>query len=80
MMTLLIVVTFTLVAGSATMVALTRDPFRQTVVVGIYGLTLAVAFVVLQAPDVALSITAVQAVAMPLMILVALAKTGGGPR
>jgi energy-converting hydrogenase B subunit D len=78
--TVLIVIVLALVAASATMVVLTRDPFRQTIVLGIYGLTLAVAFVAFQAPDVALSISAVQVVALPLMILVALAKTGGGPR
>jgi energy-converting hydrogenase B subunit D len=77
--TAVIVTVLGLVAASGSIVALTRDPFRQTVVLGVYGLTLAVAFVVFQAPDVALSIAAVQGVALPLMILVALAKTGGGP-
>jgi len=40
----------------------------------IYGLALGVLFFVFQAPDVALSQTVVGAVALPLMILLALAK------
>ncbi len=63
-----------LVAGVATSVVLTRDPLRQAMVASIYGLVLGILFFVLQAPDVALSQTAVGAVALPLMILLALAK------
>ena len=36
-------------------VVTTRDPLRQVLVVGLYGLALAVLFVVFQAPDVAIS-------------------------
>ena len=40
----------------------------------VYGLVLALMFLVFQAPDVALSQIAVGAVVLPLMILLALAK------
>jgi uncharacterized MnhB-related membrane protein len=40
----------------------------------VYGLVLGILFFVFQAPDVALSQTVVGAVALPLMILLALAK------
>jgi energy-converting hydrogenase B subunit D len=63
-----------LVAAVATAVALTRDPLRQAMVASLYGLVLGVLFFALQAPDVALSQTAVGAVALPLMVLLALAK------
>jgi len=78
--TLVIDTALVLAAAAGTTVALTRDPFRQTVLIGFYGLVLTLLFVALQAPDVALSIAAVQIVALPLMILVALAKLGGGRR
>jgi energy-converting hydrogenase B subunit D len=64
-----------LVAGGGLAVVLVREPLRQAIVVGIYGTTLAVLFVVFQAPDVALSLAAVGSVALPLMIVMALAKT-----
>jgi uncharacterized MnhB-related membrane protein len=63
-----------LVAVVAPAVALTRDPLRQAMVVSLYGLVLGVLFFVFQSPDVALSQTAVGAVALPLMVLLALAK------
>jgi energy-converting hydrogenase B subunit D len=55
-------------------VALARDPLRQAMVASIYGLTLGVLFFAFQAPDAALSQTVVGAVALPLMVLLALAK------
>ncbi len=66
--------TVVIVAG-ATAVVFTRDPMRQAVVLSIYGVILTLFFLVLQAPDVALSELTVGAAALPLMILVALAKT-----
>jgi len=63
-----------LVAAVATSVALTRDPLRQAMVASVYGLVLGILFFVFQAPDVALSQTVVGAVALPLMVLLALAK------
>jgi energy-converting hydrogenase B subunit D len=66
------------VALSATCVVLARDPLRQAMLASIYGLVLGLLFFVWQAPDVALSQTVVGAVALPLMILLALAKMRGG--
>ncbi len=63
-----------LVAGGATAVVLTRDPVRQVVSVSIYGLLLAVLFMAFQAPDVTLSELTVGAVALPLLLLLTLAK------
>jgi energy-converting hydrogenase B subunit D len=76
--TVLQVVVLVLAGGCATCVVLTREPLKQAMLTSIYGLVLGVLFFVWQAPDVALSQTAVGAVALPLMILLALAKIRGG--
>jgi uncharacterized MnhB-related membrane protein len=68
------VTVFVLVAAAGTAVVLTRDPLNQAIVASFYGLVLGIMFFVYQAPDVALSQIAVGAVALPLMILLALAK------
>ena len=65
-------------AISATCVVLARDPLRQAMLTSIYGLVLGILFFLFQAPDVALSQTVVGAVALPMMILLALAKVRGG--
>lgn len=65
---------FVLVAAAGTAVALTRDPLNQAIMASFYGLVLGIMFLVYQAPDVALSQITVGAVALPLMILLALAK------
>jgi energy-converting hydrogenase B subunit D len=67
---------YLMVAIGGTAVVLSRDPRRQAIVQSVYGMILTVLFVVLQAPDVALSEVAVGAAALPLMILVALANIG----
>jgi energy-converting hydrogenase B subunit D len=63
-----------LVAFTGTGVALTRDPTRQAAATGIFGLALAALLTVLQAPDVALAQIAVGGIALPVMVLLALAK------
>lgn len=60
-----------LTAFMATSVVLTRDPARQAIVLSAYGLVLAVLFVVMQAPDVAMSQTAVGTVVVPLIVMLA---------
>ena len=65
-----------LVAVAGTAVVLARDPRRQVLVNGVLGLALTLLFVVFQAPDVALSMLVVGAVAYPLVLLVALAVIG----
>jgi energy-converting hydrogenase B subunit D len=72
------VVVLLLVAVTATAVVTARDPLRQAMVASLYGLILGILFFVFQAPDVGLSQTVVGAVALPLMILLALAKVHGG--
>lgn len=71
-------VALVLVALGATAVVLTRDPLSQAIVTSFYGLLLGITFLLFQAPDVALSQIVVGAVALPLMILLALAKVRGG--
>jgi energy-converting hydrogenase B subunit D len=63
-----------LVALGGTAVVLVRDPLRQAIVAGILGLLLALLFFAFQAPDVALSQIVVGSVALPLMIVLTLAK------
>jgi energy-converting hydrogenase B subunit D len=67
-----------LVAAAGTGVVVTRDPLNQAVGVSFFGLLLAMLFLVFQAPDVSLSAIVVGALALPLMLLLALAKIRGG--
>ena len=69
-----------LVAAGGTSVVATRDPLRQAMMASLFGILLAILFFVVQAPDVALSEIVVGAVALPLMILLSLAKIRGGER
>jgi energy-converting hydrogenase B subunit D len=62
------------VAVTGTLTVLTRTPPRQLVVAGFFGLSLAILFFVLGAPDVALSQIVVSAVAVPLMALLTLVR------
>jgi energy-converting hydrogenase B subunit D len=73
-MTVLQIAALVLVAAAGTAVVLTRDPLRQALVTGVFGLALAALFFVFQAPDVALSQIVVGTVALPVMVLLALAK------
>ena len=69
-------VAFGLVALGAPLVVLTRDPLRQALVNGIYGVSLVCLFVVLEAPDPALSsMLAVSGIGYPLVILAAVARS-----
>ena len=74
LMDVLQVTILVLVAAGATAVALTRAPVRQVIMLSGYGLLLAVLFLAFQAPDVTLSELTVGAVALPLLLLLALAK------
>lgn len=77
-MNVLQVVALLLVGVAGTCVVAARDPLRQAVLASFFGIALALLFFVLQAPDVALSEIVVGAVALPLMILLTLAKVRGG--
>jgi energy-converting hydrogenase B subunit D len=68
----LVVAALLLTAFAATAVVLTRDPARQAIVLSAYGLVLAILFVVLQAPDVAMSQTGVGTVIVPLIVMLAI--------
>ncbi|GCD39269.1 Na(+)/H(+) antiporter subunit A [Streptomyces chrestomyceticus JCM 4735] len=70
----LIVLALSLVAAAATAAVLARDPVRQSTVLALLGLALALLFAVLQAPDVALSQLAVGSVLTPLMVLLSVRK------
>lgn len=66
-----------LVALGALATVLTRDIVRLALVNSFYALTLVVFFLVLQAPDVALSELVVGAVGFPLVIVVAIVLQRG---
>ena len=63
-----------LVAVSAFAVVTTRDVTAQIITLGFYGLLLALVFFFFQAPDVALSQITVGTVALPLMLMLAVAR------
>jgi energy-converting hydrogenase B subunit D len=76
-----LIATALLLAGTmGTVVVAIRDPLRQALAVSLFGIVLGLLFFAVQAPDVALSEVVVGAVALPLMILLALAKIRGGVR
>jgi len=77
-LTILQAIVLLLVAAAGTGVVVTRDPLNQAVGVSFFGLLLAILFLVFQAPDVSLSAIVVGALALPLMLLLALAKIRGG--
>ncbi|MBO0820579.1 MAG: DUF4040 domain-containing protein [Nocardiopsaceae bacterium] len=74
MMATLQVVILVLVAAGAVAVVRARDRVRQVLLLSGYGVLLAVLFFTFQAPDVALSELTVGAVALPLILLLAIAK------
>jgi energy-converting hydrogenase B subunit D len=76
----LIAVALVLVAAVGSLVVVIQDPLRQALTVSLFGILLGILFFSVQAPDVALSEVVVGAVALPLMILLALAKVRGGVR
>lgn len=72
------IVALVLVLLGAVSVVAARDVVRLTLANALYGLLLVVLFVVFQAPDVALSALVVSVVALPLVLVVAIAKGRGG--
>ncbi len=63
-----------LVAAGALLVVRTKDRVRLVLVLSVYGMLLAILFFVFQAPDVTLSELTVGAVALPLILLLTIAK------
>lgn len=68
-MTVLVAVALTVVALAATAVVLTYAPERQAVTLSVFGATLVVLLVILQAPDVALSELGIGTTIVPLMVM-----------
>jgi uncharacterized MnhB-related membrane protein len=79
-MTVLQVVALSVVMLLGVGVVLAYDPMRQALVNGVFGLALVVLFVVLQAPDVALSELVVASIAVPLVLLTAIRQTRDGDK
>ena len=73
-MTVLQLAALLAVAVAGTVVVATRDPLRQAMASGIFGVALSVLFFVFGAPDVALSQIVVAGVAVPVMVLLALGR------
>jgi energy-converting hydrogenase B subunit D len=74
MMEALQITLLVLVAAGATAVVLIGAGVRQVLMLSIYGVLLAVLFLAFQAPDVTLSELVVGAVALPIILLLTLAK------
>ncbi|HET6917216.1 MAG TPA: DUF4040 domain-containing protein [Acidimicrobiales bacterium] len=73
-MTPVIILAFTVVGLAGTAVVFSDRPDRQAVTLSAFGLTLALLFMALQAPDVALSQIGVGTVVVPLMVMLAVRK------
>lgn len=73
-MTVLQIIALAAVAAGGGAVALVTDPLRQTLVLGVFGLSLVFLFFAFQAPDVALSEIVVGTIGLPLIILATLRK------
>ena len=58
-----------LLAANGTAVVMIEEPVRQAMAASLYGLILALVFLVLQAPGVALSELVVGSIVIPLLIL-----------
>ncbi|WP_230421515.1 DUF4040 domain-containing protein [Actinomadura soli] len=71
----LICLALALAALMATAVVLTRGTVRQAIVLSGYGLVLGLLFLILQAPDVAMSQIGVGTVLLPLIVVLALHAT-----
>ena len=78
-MDILQVTILVLVAAGATLVVRTRDRVRLVLVLSVYGMLLAILFFAFQAPDVSLSELTVGAIALPLILLLAIAKVRKPP-
>lgn len=73
-MTLLLDLALLLVAAAGTAVVLNRDAVSQALVLAVFGLSFTVLALLLQAPDVALSMLVVGSAVVPLLVLLAIAS------
>ena len=74
LMSTLQVTVLVLVAAGAVAVVRTTDRTKLVLVLSAYGVLLAILFFVFQAPDVTLSELTVGAIALPIVLLLAIAK------
>ena len=74
MSSVMVAVALVWVAVAGTAVVATREPLRQAFSASFFGLALATLYLSLQSGDVALSQLVVGAIALPLIVLLALAK------
>lgn len=77
-MTVVIGFMLVLAAVMGTAVVLSERPERQALTLSAYGLTLAVLFMALQAPDVSLSQIGVGTAIVPLMVMLTFRKVQQG--
>jgi len=73
-MNILILINLLLVAAAATAVVFTRNTLYQAIILSLYGYILAILFLLLHSPDVAMAQGVVNGIILPLLILFALAK------
>lgn len=73
-MKILVYALLLLAAASGTGVVLSRKPVQQVLAMAVNGLVLALLFMALQAPDVAIAEIAAGTAAVPLLFLVVLAS------
>lgn len=79
-MTIVVAIALTLVLAGAVAVVFTDDPERQAVTLSVYGLLMGVLFVLLAAPDVALSQIVIGTAIVPLMVMLTIRKIRGDRR
>jgi energy-converting hydrogenase B subunit D len=75
--TAVIAIALTMVLAGAVAVVFTDDPGRQAVTLSVYGLLMSVLFMLLSAPDVALSQIVVGTAIVPLMVMLTIRKIRG---
>ena len=73
-MNALLALLLTIVGALGLLTVLTREPVRQAILAGVLSLFLALLFFAVQAPDVAFSEIVVGSAAVPMMLLLAIAK------
>jgi uncharacterized MnhB-related membrane protein len=78
-MKLLLDLALLLVAAAGTSVVLNRDAVGQALALAVFGLSFTVLALILQAPDVALSLLVVGSAVVPMLVLLAVAS-GRKPR
>lgn len=74
MMDVALYLSLALVAITGTATVLTREPVRQSIVSSAFGAVMAVTFLLLAAPGVAMAVIVVDVVAIPVLVVVTMAN------